>query len=157
VTPQGQHVEYSVLRNNDNNNNNRNSLVNITNEIFVQSNSIPFSYPLLDRPVLTDAMYLLYNPHDTTTEHLFYRLLSTAVTGWHANALAETVCTWCRRYRNSVLQASDWDVTLPQKRCPTFRDDVVVSTSQIEFNRNVHLKGPQLPRRTHFGHFSPSI
>ena len=94
----------------------------------------------MDRPVLTDEMYLLHNPHDATTGRLFHRLLSTAaVTGWHANALAETVCTRCGRYGNSVLQASDWDVTLPQKRCPTFRDDAVVSSSRIEFNRNVHL------------------
>jgi len=61
---------------------------------FVQSSSIPFSYPMLERPVLTDAMYLLHNPHDATTGRLFYHLLSTAaVIGCHANALTETVYT----------------------------------------------------------------
>ena len=39
------------------------------------------------------------------------------------------------------------------KRCPTFRDDAVVSSSRTEFNRNFHLKGPKLPRRIHFGHY----
>jgi hypothetical protein len=79
------------------------SHVNITNEIFTQSISAPFSYSLLDRPVLTDTMYLLHNPHNATTGRLLYRLLSTAaVTGCHANVLAETVktdplCTWCGR------------------------------------------------------------
>jgi hypothetical protein len=64
---------------------------------------ILFSYPLLDRPVLIDAMYVLHNPHDATTGRLFYRLLSiAAVTGCHTNALAETVCTCCGRYRTSV-------------------------------------------------------
>ena len=87
-------MEYSVLRNNYDNNKKKISHVNITNEIFVQSSSIPFSYPMLERPVLTDAMYLLHNPHDATTGRLFYHLLSTAaVIGCHANALTETVYT----------------------------------------------------------------